>query len=236
MVKRGPKVDPDGVLKRRLIHEVFENFPMGLGVRNAIAEAKKRHILSSPNKVLKLLGELYQEGALDSKIVKGGKGPPRKIYTLSLLTKMQRTPADLKATLDMRKRVLSLGIESLVEEMQRSPAMFWTMRVLEAAKTAGVIDELKDNRDKVEFFKKLEGNIGKRGAGGSIGLLRLTDVSFTLILSIITYVFLEETAVQHGLVQERKYGLIRSIETACDDMKDAWAELVKTGIKDFLFG
>lgn len=236
MVKRGPKVDPDSILKRRLIQEVFKNFSMGLSVRDTIAEAKKRGILSSPNKVLKLIRELYREGALDVRTVKAGKGPARKVYSLSLLAKMHQIPTDLEATFNMRKRVLSLGIGPLVEELQHSPAKYWTMRVLEAAEKAGVIKELKDNRDKVDFFKKLERNIGKRGAGASIALLRLTDISFALILSIITYAFLEETALQHGLVQKRRYDVIRGVETACDDISDSWADLVKRGITNFLFG
>jgi len=235
MVKRGPKVDPDSVLKRRLMQEVFSNFTMGLSVRDTITEAKTRGILSSPNKIIRLTKELYNEGALDYKFAKVGKGPPRKILSPSLIAKMHQTPKNLKETLDMRKRVLSLGIGPLVEELQRSPAGYWTMRVLEAAETAGVIKELKDNRDKIDFFKKLEGNIGKRGADASIGLLRLTDVSFALIQSIITYSFLEETALQHGLVQKRRYDLAGSVEAACDDLSDTWASLVRRGIKNFLF-
>jgi len=236
LVKRGPKVDPDNILKRRLIQEVFKNFPTGFSVRDTIAEAKGRGILSSPNKVLKLIRELHKEGALDVRMAKVGKGPPRKVYSLSLLAKMHQTPTDLEATFNMRKKVLSLGIRPLVEELQRSPANYWTMRVLEAAEKAGVIKELKDNRDKMDFFKKLERNIGKRGAGASIGLLRLTDVSFALILSVITYAFLEETALQHGLVQKGRYDPIRGVETACDDISEIWADLVKKGVKNFLFG
>lgn len=109
------------------------------------------------------------------------------------------------------------------------------MRVLEAAKTAGVISELKDNRDKVDFFKKLEENIGKRGAGASIALLRLSDVSFALVQSILTYALLEETAFQHGLVKGREYNLKKNVESACDDISNTWAKLVKEGIRNFLF-
>lgn len=236
MVKRGPKVDPDGILKRRLIQEVFNNFPMGLSVRDTIVEAKKKGILSSPNKILKLIRELYSEGALDFRFIKAGKGPLRKVFSLSLLAKMHQTPMNLEETLNMRRRALSLGIAPLVEELQRSPAMYWTMSVLGAAEKAGVIKELKDDRDKVDFFKKLETNIGKRGAGASVGLLRLTDISFALVSSIITYVFLEETAFQHGLVKEREHSLIESVESTCDDVSDTWANLVKKGIMDFVLG
>lgn len=235
MVKRGPKVDADNILKKRLTQEVFSKFSKGLSVRNIIVEARKRNILSSPNKILKLTRELHKEGILDFQMVKVGRGPPRKVYNLSLLSRMHPASADLEATFTVRKKVLSLGIEQLVEELQRSPAGYWTMRVLEAAKTAGVISELKDNRDKVDFFKKLEENIGKRGAGASIALLRLSDVSFALVQSILTYALLEETAFQHGLVKGREYNLKKNVESACDDISNTWAKLVKEGIRNFLF-
>ena len=233
MVKRGPKIDADYVLKKRLTKEVFGNFPNGISVRGAIAEASNRNILSSRNKILELIRELHKEGILDFRMAKTGRGPPRKVYSLSLLSKMHPSSSNLEADFTVRKKVLSLGIEQLVEEMQRNPAIYWTLRVLEAAEKAGVISELKDDKDKVDFFKKLEENIGKRGAGASIALLRLTDVSFTLIHSIITYAFLEETAYQHGLLQGEEYDLIKSVEAACEDDSDVWTDLVKKGIRNY---
>ena len=228
-------MNQDETIKRRLVKEVFESFPAGLSVRDTIKETRKRRILSSPNKILKLLRELYREGILDFRMMKTGRGPMRKVYSLSLPARMHRPPSEIKVDLDMRRKVLSLGIEPLIEELRRSPVEYWTMRVLEAAKLAGVVEQLKDNRDKVNFFKKLEGNVGRRGAGASVGLLRLTDVSFTLIGSIITYAFLEETAIQHGLVDGKRWDLFGGIESACDRVGEEWARLIKKGIKNFLF-
>lgn len=235
MVKRGPKVDPDNRLKRRLVEEIFEKFPSGLSVRDTVKEAGKRRILSSPNKVLKLLRELYAEGVLDFRMTKVGRGPPRKIYTLSLSARVQTVPSEIKIDFDRRRKVLSLGIEELIEELRRSPARYWTMRVLEAAEAAGVIEQLKDDRDKMDFFRKLENNIGKRGAGASMSLLRLTDVSFALIQSILTYAFLQETTIQHGLVDGERFDLVKGIELACEKTSDDWTRLIKKGIKTFLF-
>ena len=234
MVKPGPK-DWDSAAKRRMVKEVFENFPNGLSVRHTIGEVRKRGILSSPNKILKLLRELYREGTLDCRMVKSGKGPMRKLYYLSFLAKTIPDSSNIGKILDMRTKALSLGIEPLIKELQRSPALYWTDLVLEAVNRAGVIEQLKDDRDKVNFVKKLEGNIGKRGAGASVGLLRLTDASFTLIQSILAYAFLEETVIQHGLVDEKRYDLMKGVEMACEDVGELWKRLIKERIKNFLF-
>lgn len=235
MVKRGPWVDADVNLKRKIAEEVFKNFPDGLSVRDTIKETRKKGILSSPNKILKLIRELHEDGALDLRMMKGGKGPMRKIYGLSLSARMAPDLSDVKVKLDMRRKVLSLGIESLVKDLQRSPAGYWTMRVLEAANEAGVIDQLKDAEDKMDFFRKLENNIGKRGAGTSIALLRLTDVSFALIQSILTYAILEETAVHHGLVDEKRSDIVKGVKFACDKLGEEWKRLVKEGINNSFF-
>jgi hypothetical protein len=235
MVKRGPMVDSDKVLKRRFVEEIFKNFPDGLSVRGAIKETRKRGILSSPNTILKILRELHADGILDYRMVKTGRGPMRKVYYLSFLASTIPDPSKTKRILDMRRKALSLGIEPLVEELRRSPAKYWTMQILETAKEAGVIEQLKDNADKMNFFKKLEENIGKRGANASVSLLRLTDVSFALIQSILTYAFLEETVVQHGLVDRKRWDLVKGVESACDKVGKYWARLIKEGIENSFF-
>jgi len=235
MVKRGPKVDRDSTLKRRLVKEVFENFPNGLSVRDTIDKVRKRGILSSPNKILELLRELHREGILDHRMVKGGKGPSRKLYFLSSMAKTIPDATKIKETLNLRRNVLSLGIAPLVEELQRSTVRYWADLVLEAANKAGVIEQLKDNRDKVNFSKRLIANIGKRGADVSVGLLRLTDVSFALIQSILTYAFLEETVLQHRLVDEKRYNLVKGIEMACEETGEQWKNMVKEKITNSFF-
>jgi len=40
---------------------------------------------------------------------------------------------------------------------------------------------------------------------------------------------LEETAYQHGLLKGEEYDLIKSVEATCEDISDAWTDLVKKG-------
>ena len=47
MAKRGPKVGSDSELKRKIVEEVFKNFPDGLSVRDTIKVTRKRGILSA---------------------------------------------------------------------------------------------------------------------------------------------------------------------------------------------
>lgn len=169
---------------KQIIDLVAEH-PEGLSFSDALKLARSRGILSKPNAVMKYLKRGVKTGLLRVEKMEGGPGLPKTVYRVLQPSNEKRVFDELKLARIREKVFKPIRLDSELESLQKDPAGFWILFLLDAAKRAGYTEDLKTSGEKADFFTRLVDKTMPLYVAFGQALVYSADLNHSLVKSVL---------------------------------------------------